>query len=216
MLSGAASGSQRSFPGGHAVLLFSELVCSRGCCGPSDPRTSRRCTAEECCTVLFSAALQGSLCHGDVCVCVWGRGCPQGAAHRVPGLSGVPAQGLGKRLAPRLCPPCSKGAQPGGGGRLMHPAAWGTPFEANYTMQYGCHHCRIWVSSLQDSCNAENLYSHGEKLSLLGYMGRRGTTSLPTSLAPGKGQELSDRLQSLHSQPCSTCRAQGAAAERIW
>lgn len=68
MLSGAASGSQRSFPGGHAVLLFSELVCSSGCCGPSNPRTRSRCRAEECCTVLFSAALQGSLCHGDVCV----------------------------------------------------------------------------------------------------------------------------------------------------
>lgn len=196
-------------------FYFQSWCAAVAAVGPLTPEQADGARQRNAALYSFLLPCKGA-CAMGMCVGGGGGGCPQGAAHRVPGLSGVPAQGLGKRLAPRLCPLCSKSAQPGGGGRLMHPAAWGTPFEANYTMQYGCHHCRIWVSSLQDACNAENLYSHGEKLSLLGYMGRRGTTSLPTSLASGKGQELSDRLQSLHSQPCSTCRAQGAAAEGIW
>lgn len=38
--------------------------------GPVTPQQADRGRAEECCTLLFSAALQGSLCHGD------GRECP--------------------------------------------------------------------------------------------------------------------------------------------
>lgn len=206
MLSGAASGSQRSFPGGHAMLLFSELVCSSGCCGPSDPRISSRCRAEECCTVLFSAALQRSLCHGDVCVC---GGVSPGSCSLCSWTLRSAWPRSGETAGTTLVPTLQQGCTAWGRWEVDAPSCLG------HTLRGKLHHA-IWVSSLQDSCNAENLYSHGEKLSLLGYMGRRGTTSLPTSLAPGKGQELSDRLQSLHSQPCSTCRAQGAAAEGIW